>query len=184
MNLKLKSVQKVALQALTFGAATIVAQPSYSQADVNSDRTFYCGTFRGVPATMVRRGSGDDISLIRWNTNYGGFSAQSRCQTVSDRFESEYKIGRLSYVTTGRIGRQPVICTAASQGGSCVALLFTLRMGDDGNAILRQLFEIRTLSANAPIEQSTYMKPESVQGEIRYYVDVFNYIRVLDRVGK
>lgn len=185
MNLKSKSVQKVALLALTLGATTTVAQSSYAQANQNSNRTFFCGGYKNSYATFVHyKQAGQYIPFISWSSDYfrrGGNDAVSRCRTVSDKFESEYNKGRLNYITSGRMNGQNVICTAARKGGECVAPLFTLRPSDNADEILRKIFRTRNLSSDGPIQQSSYITRESANGEMRDYVHVSNFIRALDR---
>ncbi|MFB2880058.1 COP23 domain-containing protein [Floridanema aerugineum] len=123
------------------------------QANENSNRTFSCGRYQKSYATNVyNRQSGEYIPFINWGS---GYLSQSRCQTVSDRLESEYKNDRLNYITSGRMNGQKVICTATTKGGSCRGLLFTLRPQDDADEVLGQIFEIRMLGSNRPIEQSS-----------------------------
>lgn len=185
MNLKSTSVQKVALLALTFGATTAFVQPNFAQGNENSNRTFLCGAYQNSYATFVHnRQVGQYIPFISWSSAYfrsGGHDPVSRCRTVSDKFESEYKKDRLNYITSGRMGRQTVICTSARKGGECQEVLFTLKPGDDADRVLSQIFDIRTLGSNRPVEQSSYLTRESANGETRFYVDVSSFIRALDR---
>lgn len=111
-----------------------------------SARSFVCATAAGAPATNVVTADGRQVPVIRWTSsifNDAGWSQQRRCQEVSARFDGYLKQGRLAYITTGRMNGLPVICTAASNGGACDGLLYTLKPGQDATSTLKNLLEIR-----------------------------------------
>jgi len=59
-----------------------------------------------------------------------GYSAKTRCEQVSPRFQEAYDKGTLNYMTNGTWKGQngkdkPVICAASVLGGDCETLLFT-----------------------------------------------------------
>jgi len=120
-------------------------------------RSFVCGTASGVPATNVVTAAGRQVPVIRWTSsvfNDAGWSQERRCQEVSARFDGFLKQGRLAYITTGRMNGLPVICTAASNGGACDGLLYTLKPGQDATLTLRNLLEIR-VKARGPLNETT-----------------------------
>ncbi|MEN9208123.1 MAG: COP23 domain-containing protein [Gloeomargarita sp. GMQP_bins_120] len=118
--------------------------------------TFYCGTSQGAPATLVRSGN-RVVPIIRWTSNTfaeSGYSNERRCREVSQRFQTYYDDGTLSFITTGRMNGQNVICVARSHGGPCAGLLFTLRPGVNPTRVINQLFNIRT-RASGPLNETT-----------------------------
>ncbi|MCS6782426.1 MAG: COP23 domain-containing protein [Gloeomargarita sp. SKYBB_i_bin120] len=118
--------------------------------------TFYCGTSQGAPATLVRSGN-RVVPIIRWTSDAfaeSGYSNERRCQEVSRRFQAYYDDGSLSFITTGRMNGQNVICVARSHGGPCAGLLFTLKPGTNPTRVINQLFNIRT-RASGPLNETT-----------------------------
>ncbi|WP_448380585.1 COP23 domain-containing protein [Gloeomargarita sp.] len=118
--------------------------------------SFYCGISQGVPTTLAK--SGDRlVPIIRWTSNVfsgSGYSAERRCQEVSKRFQTYYDDGSLSFITTGRMNGQNVVCVAMRHGGPCVGLLFTLKPGANPTQVVNQLFNIRT-RASGPLNETT-----------------------------
>jgi Circadian oscillating protein COP23 len=119
--------------------------------------SFSCGTSNGMPTTVARTHDGRSVPMIRWTSNAfdgAGWTPERRCQEVSQRFESYRRQGRLTYVTTGRINGLPVICTAASNGGPCDGLLYTLKPGQHPTLALQNLFDVR-FKARGPLNETT-----------------------------
>ena len=136
-------------------AAGVAPQPAAAAAP--AAQSFFCGTAAGAPATTVVTADGRQVPVIRWTSavfNDAGWSQQRRCQEVSARFDGLLKQGRLTYITTGRMNGLPVICTAASRGGACDGLLYTLKPGQDATSTLRNLLEIR-VKARGPLNETT-----------------------------
>lgn len=118
---------------------------------------FSCGTSNGVPTTLASTNDGRSVPMIRWTSNTfdaAGWTAERRCQEVSQRFETYRQQGRLAFVTTGRINGQPVICTAPRDRGPCDGLLYTLKPGQDPTLALRRLFDVRYKS-RGPLNESS-----------------------------
>ncbi|MEN9218062.1 MAG: COP23 domain-containing protein [Gloeomargarita sp. DG_2_bins_126] len=118
--------------------------------------SFYCGTSQGTPATLAKSGN-RVVPIIRWTSDSfseSGFSPERRCQEVSRRFQTYYDDGSLSFITTGRMNGQNVICVARSHGGPCAGLLFTLKPGSNPTQVINQLFNIRT-RASGPLNETT-----------------------------
>ena len=95
--------------------------------------------------------------MIRWTSNAfdgAGWTPERRCQEVSQRFETYRQQSRLAYVTTGRINGLPVICTAASDGGPCDGLLYTLKPSQDPTLALKRLFDVR-YKARGPLNETS-----------------------------
>ncbi|MEN9216115.1 MAG: COP23 domain-containing protein [Gloeomargarita sp. HHBFW_bins_162] len=126
-------------------------------AEANPKRlTFYCGTSQGAPATLAKSGN-RVVPIIRWTSDTfsdSGFTAERRCQEVSKRFQTYYDDGSLSFITTGRMNGQNVVCVARSNGGPCAGLLFTLKPGSNPTQVINQLFNIRTRAAG-PLNETT-----------------------------
>lgn len=145
---------------------------SSAQAETQSSDRFFCGTSRDsatgkdIPVTIARTPRGN-VSMILWKstffaTSLNDFTPQSRCQEVSRRFQSFYRSGTLSFLTTGKINGQNVICAAAEYGSPCKGLLLTLEPNDDPQKVLKDLLDLRT-RARGPItrgEESTYIDVE------------------------
>ena len=120
-------------------------------------RGFVCGVSNGSPTTNAVKADGAQVPVIRWTSTTfeaSGWNPQRRCQEVSGRFDTYLKQGRLAFITTGRINGLPVICTAASNGGPCDGLLYTLKPGQNATATLRDLYEIR-VKARGPLNETT-----------------------------
>ena len=120
-------------------------------------RGFVCGVSNGAPSTNAVKADGGQVPVIRWTSTTfeaSGWSQERRCKEVSSRFDSYLKQGRLAFITTGRMNGLPVICTAATNGGACDGLLYTLKPGQNATATLRDLYEIR-VKARAPLNETT-----------------------------
>lgn len=118
---------------------------------------FVCGTAQGVPSTNAVKRDGSQVPVIRWTSTTfeaSGWSQQRRCKEVSSRFNTYLQQGRLAYITTGRINRLPVICTAKKKGAPCDGLLYTLKPGQNATATLRNLLEIR-VKARGPLNETS-----------------------------
>ena len=146
-------------------AALVVATLSTPLAvEAASAQRFYCGKASGAPATLATTASGKTVPVIRWTSttfNSAGWSQQKRCQAVSERFENYRQKGSLVYLTTGRINKQPVICTTTRDGGPCDGdgdgddgLLYTLKPGQNPTKTLRDLLDVRT-KARGPLNETT-----------------------------
>ena len=146
---------KFAAAALAL-ASTVAAASAVSASAAPAARSFVCSTAAGAPATSVVTASGREVPVIRWTSNVfneAGWSQERRCLEVSARFDGFLKQGRLAYITTGRMNGLPVICTAASNGGACDGLLYTLKPGQDATSTLRNLLEIR-VKARGPLNET------------------------------
>ena len=138
-------------------ASSVVAGISVSAVAAPAARSFVCSTAAGVPSTSAVTADGRQVPVIRWTSTVfsdAGWSQERRCQEVSGRFDVYLKQGRLAYITTGRMNGLPVICTAATNGGPCDGLLYTLKPGQDATSTLRNLLEIR-VKARGPLNETT-----------------------------
>ena len=148
--------QGVLIAGLASAAAASLISIGSAQAGADA-RGFVCGVSNGAPATTAVKADGGRVPVIRWTSTTfasAGWSQQRRCEEVSKRFDNFLKQGRLAYITTGRINRLPVICTAASRGGACDGLLYTLKPGQNATATLRDLLDIR-VKARGPLNETS-----------------------------
>ena len=148
--------KSVVAAVLTSAAAVPVISMGSAQAGADA-RGFVCGVSNGTPSTMAVKADGGRVPVIRWTSktfDSAGWSKQRRCEEVSKRFHNFLKQGRLAYITTGRINRLPVICTAASKGGACDGLLYTLKPGQNATATLRNLLDLRH-KARGPLNETS-----------------------------
>jgi hypothetical protein len=144
-----------------------------AQAGEKPTAKFKCGTSQGVPATIATTTRGD-MPVIRWASNYfsgKGYSAQYRCQVVSNKFQQYYSSGMLNYLTTGVSNRQPVVCVAKVKGGPCAGVLFTLKPGSDPWTTLTRLMNVRT-QAGPVLNESTSSAPPEPSAIDGKYVDM------------
>jgi Circadian oscillating protein COP23 len=118
--------------------------------------TFFCGSDGyDTPTTYVRSG-GQSLPLIHWVSHYfsgSGYDPLTRCEQVSERFNRFYQDGRLNFITTGFVNRQPVVCVSGHIGGPCTDVLFTLKPGEDASQAIQQLFDVR-IGESGPLYES------------------------------
>lgn len=149
--------------ATTLGLMVAPSLVQPSQAETQSSSRFFCGasinpkTGEKTPMTMARTQRGN-VAMIRWKSNFFNnarqdFTPMSRCTEVSRRFQTFYNEGILSYLTTGTMNAQNVICVAEEYGGPCSGLLLTLEPQDNPQQVLQDLMDIRT-RASGPITRS------------------------------
>ncbi|MCG9892778.1 MAG: COP23 domain-containing protein [Thermosynechococcaceae cyanobacterium MS004] len=148
-------------------AAQFTGQPigqSIGQSTGQSTAKFFCREYRNpktgelVPATFAstKRGS---VPMILWKSTFfsngaNSFSPINRCIEVSRRFQTFYSEGVLTYLTTGQMNNQNVICVADEYGGPCRGLLLTLEPKDNPTQFLRDLTNLRT-RASGPITRGS-----------------------------
>lgn len=150
--------------ALILSVPLMLGGPPAAQAKAQG---FVCSTLSGVPTTLATMATGQQVPVIRWTSNVfdgAGWTPERRCQEVSARFDTLNRQGRLSYLTTGRINNQPVICTAPRDGAGCDGLLYTLKPGQNATSTLRQLLDVR-LKVKDPLYETNgrlYVRVESL----------------------
>jgi hypothetical protein len=140
-------------------------------ADMTSVRAeqqkFFCGNSDGIPATMASTSRGP-VPVIRWVSSLGDgeYSPQTRCQSVSERFQRYYEAGQLNYLTTGTENGADIICVTADRGGDCAGTLFTVKPGSSPEQTLKQLFGAQ--NSIGPLNEGTpriYVAMEEVLRE-------------------
>ena len=99
-----------------------------------------------IPATVAMVPQRQEtINLILWKSeHFGAWQPQSRCETVSPKFQTFYQDGRLRYLTHGEINGYPVICAVMSEDESCTGenQLFQVKPNGDPQLVLRQLMDV------------------------------------------
>lgn len=159
--------------AMSLVVSVPMAQPSHAES--KTDTRFFCGktinaaTGNAVPTTLAstRRGN---VAMIFWKSTFfgqkgRGFSPDDRCKEVSKRFQAFYKDGVLSYLTTGKMNNQNVICVSDEYGGPCQGLLLTLEPKDNPEQVLHELLNVRA-RARGPL----------VRGSGASYIDVQDFL--------
>ncbi len=126
--------------------STLALNPQSAKAE--GAKEYFCGTSKGVPATIARTSKGAEVAMIQFKSEHfsdSGYTPERRCKEVSQRFDSLNRQGllRLSYMTTGRKNGQNIICVAREQGAPCMSegMLFTLRPGRDPGRTLKDLMD-------------------------------------------
>ncbi|HIK31037.1 MAG TPA: hypothetical protein IGS17_03360 [Oscillatoriales cyanobacterium M59_W2019_021] len=111
-------------------------------------------------ATIARTQRGLIVPVIYWNSDYfsdSGYTPETRCQMVSQRFETFRQNGTLNYLTTGKMNNMPVVCVASAVGGGCAenGLLFTLKPSSDPNRVLEDLMAVRNRASGVRLYESS-----------------------------
>lgn len=137
---------------------------------------FYCGqTFdpssdRIVPTTLVATSSRQEpIGLIQWKSKLSGrYTPQSRCNTVSSKFQQAWEAKQLNYLAAGVAKKSGlgIICGMKDRSTPCneSSMLFTLVNGADASEIIEGIGNIRSGTGSNPISQSTGDGIVDVQG--------------------
>lgn len=142
--------------AIAFLPTAIMAQPSYAQTSYPQDRTFFCGSSYGVPATIAKTSRGE-VAMVLWNSSDLGQSdstPQQLCEEVSDKFQTYYNRGELNYITTGGMNEQTVACLAEGDQDPCQVRLFPIKPNDP-RVRLQRIFRIRVPSSGPITETDT-----------------------------
>ncbi len=101
--------------------------------------SFICnGDSSNTPTTYAQTPDGN-IPVFKWTSNFfrPPYTPARRCSEVSDRMNRFYSAGRLDYLTSGVVNRQPVIC--AGQSCSQDNVLITLKPGQNPNQVLQEI---------------------------------------------
>lgn len=153
----IKTLSKVHICSVSALAIAFLSPSALSQPSAAEETTFFCGTSKGVPATIARTSRGE-VSMILWNSSTlpkSGDTPQNLCEDVSQKFQTYYNNGTLKYITTERRNGQLVACVAQEENGSCSGEpLFSLNSNESNpRATLQRIFRIRVASA-APISET------------------------------
>ncbi|NEP01080.1 MAG: hypothetical protein F6K58_20960 [Symploca sp. SIO2E9] len=114
--------------------------------------SFSCGKDDNIPTTFGKIEGKEELPMILWSSDFfteAGYDPQTRCQQVSARLETYKKNDELSYLTTGEINGQSVVCVTSKEQGNCGegisvhdGLLFTLKPNENPQERLEQLFAV------------------------------------------
>jgi hypothetical protein len=126
-----------------------VPAPPADSADETIDRyagasQFYCDISGDVPKTMARNVVSNATQvLIRWEADPNfqwGVDRQTRCQTVSGRFQKAYYDNTLDFLVVGQVKNYPVVCGVADEGNSCSSenILITFQPGTNAQEWLEK----------------------------------------------
>ncbi|MCU0526872.1 MAG: COP23 domain-containing protein [Elainella sp. Prado103] len=118
------------------GIAMVLASGSIAQAQ-STGISYFCGVNRGKPTTMAKTPDGEK-PIVMWS-DLGDYSAQDRCEMVSNRFQKYMGQQSMSYITIGSRDGLPVVCAATSPEAGCQEQLFTLNSWEEADRIRQQL---------------------------------------------
>jgi Circadian oscillating protein COP23 len=123
---------------------------------------FVCGKdAKGTPATMVESlvAQRHAVPVIRWTSSYfnnAGFTPAKRCAMVSQKFQDAYSKNPNFVFTTAISNGEPVVCSAASRGGACETMLYTIKRGaQDPIITMLRLEKVRAGASGALNESSS-----------------------------
>ncbi len=119
------------------------------------ERGFWCDNSTGIPMTLYQNAAGNVETWIVWRSpvfNNLGYTPQSRCQDVSQNFETQRQTGKLGFLTSSTLNGMTVICAAQAEG-VCDGILFTVNDPSQVVPLLGQLLALREgVTATPPLE--------------------------------
>jgi len=166
MKNKFLSLAIASLSIITFSQLDL--SPAQAQT-----KKFSCVTADGIPTTVAQTARGN-VPVIKWVSKEfdgAGWTAQRRCQEVSDRFQKFHQSGELNYLTTGKMGGQQVVCVTNENGKDCRGLLVTIRPTSTPSETLQKLMGIRVGATGPALESSND----------RLYVNMTEYFNQLQK---
>ncbi len=119
---------------------------------VPGERGFWCDNSTGTPMTLYQNAAGNVETWIVWRSpvfNNLGYIPQSRCQDVSQNFETQRQTGKLGFLTSSTLNSMTVICAAQAEG-VCDGILFTVNDPSQVVPLLGQLLALREGVINTP----------------------------------
>jgi Circadian oscillating protein COP23 len=150
----------LALLSTSGVASFFTANAASAQAKPAAVR-FVCGKdAQGAPATMVEPLSAQKspVPVIRWTSKFfvsAGFPPAKRCEMVSRKFQDAY-IKNPNFVFTTAISKgEPVVCSAASRGGACETILYTIKRGAQDPIITMMRLEKVRAGASGALNESS-----------------------------
>ncbi|NEQ66541.1 MAG: hypothetical protein F6K21_13750 [Symploca sp. SIO2D2] len=145
---KLWDTAKLLTKTTLFAGIISCLAPS-SMAQQSTQASFYCGTYKGLPATIVRHPAKGDVVMITWSSNYfgGNYSPQRRCEIVTQKFNLNAANGNLKFIISGSHKNLPVLCASLKYESSDIEcnsrqVLFTLRPSDNAQEALKKLVNV------------------------------------------
>lgn len=153
------------VSACSSSIANVETEREAKTPDLDGGINFYCGEFldkdsgETMPATMAyvpqRKAS---VSIIAWKSNHiPAWDAQTRCDTVSPKFQTFYQDNRLDYLITGKNNGYDIICAVKETGQLCQPddQLFQVKASEDPQAVLRDLTGIIEGKTSAAMYQNS-----------------------------
>lgn len=148
--MKLKSL----LQPMTMAVVVLVSLSESIQAQTTPK--FFCGTYQGHSATLVRTPRGS-VPLIVWmnddNLSNTQQLSEEYCRDVSGNFEHFNNNGQLKYLKAGVINGVEVICATGNSSDVCNSntVLLTLPAEMNANEALSTLINSRVTAFAPPL---------------------------------
>ncbi len=115
---------------------------------------------KGAPSTMVESLAAKKpaIPVNRWTSSYfngAGFTPAKRCEMVSKKFQDAY-IKNPNFVFTTAISKgEPIVCAAATRGGACETMLYTIKRGAQDPIITMMRLEKVRAGASGALNESS-----------------------------
>jgi hypothetical protein len=146
----------------TSGVTSLVTALTASAQSKPAAVRFICGKdAKGAPSTMVESlaATKPAVPVIRWTSSYfngAGFTPAKRCEMVSQKFQDAY-VKNPNFVFTTAISKgEPVVCAAATRGGACETILYTIKRGaQDPIITMLRLEKVRAGASGALNESSS-----------------------------
>lgn len=116
----------------------------------------------------------ETINLIFWKSeHFAAWQPQSRCETVSPKFQTFYRDGRLRYLTHGTINGYPVICAVVDEGETCNGdnQLFQVKPNEDPQLVLRQLMDVVEGKVDEKVIYQSTENPDRVYISVDEFLD-------------
>lgn len=164
--MRIKLLAKLLTIPLIVSAVAVTGeQPSQAQSRVE----FFCGTYRGNPATIVRTRGRGDVALIIWKTTRF-YQPEERCRIVSNRFQKYQRNGTLNFIVPGYANNNYVLCASRNRPTNQIQycpperILLTLASDEDANDIIRNIYDSTQKAYVSPVEQSAPVLVESEDG--------------------
>ena len=156
-----------------------IAFPASSQAEIQTNNTYYCAQLNSNWNTFVNTPRGR-VTLINWQNQFSEkWTPKNRCSAVSGRFQKFLDNGNLRYIRTGEINNLPVICVANERGGNCPDknVLITLKPGTDPEGVLVRLIDFRRSVSGQTLTLSADDPGFYADGE--FYVDMEKFLETV-----
>ncbi len=147
-------------------AAPVEEEPATDSNTETVALTFACDDSEGIATTVVQTSAGE-VPIVRWDAAVIALETtpQADCTASTERFQVAYDEGLLSYLTTGRMNGQLVVCGTTELNGVCRSRLLDLRPTPKPRIALQQVLQIR-LPASGPLSDT----------DCRAYVDLGRYL--------
>ena len=127
---------------LTLGAVAALSMPSRA-----SNVQVTCKTNASTPTvilTLVKDGIAKDYPILNFIPEYfSATDAVQNCQNAAKSLQAAYDTGSSKYLTTDKLGDQPVVCAIARRGIGCnhysAQVLFSFKSTDNPSQALYEM---------------------------------------------